>query len=226
MALAYAKDRHAFGRPIGSYQAVKHQLVEILRRIDTLRSLCFYAGFAAEASPEELAAGDRAVRGSPPSEAADYATRTCIAVHGGIGATWEHDAPLFWRRAQLSRLLLGGERGAADRVAERGRSHGPRPATAAPRWPMPQSRHRDERKETVTDDNHHRSAQFNLDAIGQWSDPVEFEVERERIQAYAEATNDPIAAHRSGDLAPPVFAIVPAFGALGRGERHGDAPAS
>ena len=56
--------------------------------------------------------------------------------------------------------------------------------------------------------------QFNLDAVGQWSDPVEFEVERERIQAYAEATNDPIEAHRNGDLAPPVFAIVPAFGAL------------
>jgi acyl dehydratase len=56
--------------------------------------------------------------------------------------------------------------------------------------------------------------QFNLDAVGQWSDPVEFEVERERIKAYAEATNDPIEAHRSGDLAPPVFAIVPAFQAL------------
>lgn len=56
--------------------------------------------------------------------------------------------------------------------------------------------------------------EFNTDAIGSWGDPDEFTVERERITAYAAATNDPIAAHAAGDLAPPVFAIVPAFGAL------------
>jgi acyl dehydratase len=54
---------------------------------------------------------------------------------------------------------------------------------------------------------------FNTDAIGVWGDPVTFAVERARIQAYAAATNDPIAPHVAGDLAPPVFAIVPAFGA-------------
>jgi acyl dehydratase len=52
---------------------------------------------------------------------------------------------------------------------------------------------------------------FNLDAIGAWGEPIEFAVERERIQAYATATNDPIAQHTSGEVAPPVFAIVPAF---------------
>jgi acyl dehydratase len=56
--------------------------------------------------------------------------------------------------------------------------------------------------------------QFNLEVIDRWGDPVEFEVERERVKAYAEATNDSIPRHRSGDVAPPVFAIVPAFGAL------------
>src|SRR5258708_7910101 len=54
--------------------------------------------------------------------------------------------------------------------------------------------------------------QFNTDAIGQWSDPVEFEVTRERIRQYAAATNDTIAPHAAGDYAPPVFAVVPAFG--------------
>jgi acyl dehydratase len=54
---------------------------------------------------------------------------------------------------------------------------------------------------------------FNTDAVGVWGDPVEFAVERERIKAYAAATNDPIAPHVAGDIAPPVFAIVPAFGA-------------
>jgi acyl dehydratase len=56
---------------------------------------------------------------------------------------------------------------------------------------------------------------FNTDAIGEWGDPVEFAVTRERIQQYAAATNDPIAQHAAGDLASPVFAIVPAFGPAG-----------
>ena len=51
--------------------------------------------------------------------ALDFAARSNINVHGGIGATWEHDAPLFFRRAELSRRLLGGTHDAADRVAER-----------------------------------------------------------------------------------------------------------
>jgi alkylation response protein AidB-like acyl-CoA dehydrogenase len=117
MSVAYAKERHTFGRPIGSYQAIKQQIVEILRHAGTTRSLCFYAGYAAQARPDELALAASAARFAA-EEAADYATRTCIAVHGGIGATWEHDAHLYWRRAQLSRLLLGGVTEAGDRVAE------------------------------------------------------------------------------------------------------------
>ena len=56
---------------------------------------------------------------------------------------------------------------------------------------------------------------FNADAIGKTGDPVEFEVTQERIAAYAAATNDSIAAHAAGEIAPPVFAIVPAFQAAG-----------
>ncbi len=56
---------------------------------------------------------------SAAGEALDFAARAMINVHGGIGATWEHDAPLFFRRAELSRRLLGGTRDATDRVAER-----------------------------------------------------------------------------------------------------------
>jgi alkylation response protein AidB-like acyl-CoA dehydrogenase len=117
LGVAYAKDRYAFGRPIGSYQAVKHQLVDILRHAGTARSLCYYAGLAAESRPDELALAASCARFAA-EQAAGYATRICIAVHGGIGATWEHDAQLYWRRAQLSRLLLGGSAGAAERVAE------------------------------------------------------------------------------------------------------------
>lgn len=116
MAVAYAKERFAFGRAIGSYQAVKHQLVEILRRLDNARSLMLYAGWAAQEVPAELPLAASAFRFTA-GEALEHAARANISVHGGIGATWEHDAPLYFRRAQLSRRLLAGTDDAADRVA-------------------------------------------------------------------------------------------------------------
>ena len=115
-SVAYAKERHTFGRPIGSYQAVKHELVEILRGLDNARSLMYYAGWAAQDKPDEFALAASAFR-LAAGKAFDHAARAQISVHGGIGATWEHDAPLYFRRAQLSRRLLGGTAGAADRVA-------------------------------------------------------------------------------------------------------------
>jgi alkylation response protein AidB-like acyl-CoA dehydrogenase len=116
VSVAYAKERHTFGRAIGSYQAVKHELVEMLRRLDNARSLMYYAGWAAQDKPDEFALAASAFR-LAAGTALDHAARAQISVHGGIGATWEHDAPLYFRRAQLSRRLLGGSAGAADRVA-------------------------------------------------------------------------------------------------------------
>ena len=115
-SVAYAKERHTFGRAIGSYQAVKHELVEMLRGLDNARSLMYYAGWAAQDKPDEFALAASAFR-LAAGKAFDHAARAQISVHGGIGATWEHDAPLYFRRAQLSRRLLGGTAGAADRVA-------------------------------------------------------------------------------------------------------------
>jgi alkylation response protein AidB-like acyl-CoA dehydrogenase len=116
VSVAYAKERHTFGRAIGSYQAVKHELVEILRGLDNARSLMYYAGWAAQDKPDEFPLAASAFRVAA-GKAFDHAARAQISVHGGIGATWEHDAPLYFRRAQLSRRLLGGTAGAADRVA-------------------------------------------------------------------------------------------------------------
>ena len=112
----YAKERFTFGRAIGSYQAVKHELVEMLRRLENARSLMYYAGWAGQRQARRVPA--RRV-GAPAGgrQALDHASRAQISVHGGIGATWEHDAPLYFRRAQLSRRLLGGAADAADRVA-------------------------------------------------------------------------------------------------------------
>jgi alkylation response protein AidB-like acyl-CoA dehydrogenase len=116
VAVAYAKERHTFGRAIGSYQAVKHSLTEVLRQMNNGQSLLYYAGWAREGAPAEFPLAASAAR-SVASRALDVAARTMISVHGGIGATWEHDAPLYFRRAQLSRRLLGGTASATDRVA-------------------------------------------------------------------------------------------------------------
>jgi alkylation response protein AidB-like acyl-CoA dehydrogenase len=117
MSVQYAKERFTFGRAIGSYQAVKHELTEVLRRLENGRSLLFYAGWARDSGPDEWPLAASAAR-SAAGAALDFATRSNINVHGGIGATWEHDAPLYFRRAQLTRRLVGGHGDATDRVAE------------------------------------------------------------------------------------------------------------
>jgi alkylation response protein AidB-like acyl-CoA dehydrogenase len=115
-SITYAKERFTFGRAIGSYQAVKHSLVEILRLRENTYSLLVYAGWAYEDGRDEFPLAASAARAAA-GHALDYASRAMISVHGGTGATWEHDAPLFFRRAQLSRRLLGGLGDATDRVA-------------------------------------------------------------------------------------------------------------
>jgi alkylation response protein AidB-like acyl-CoA dehydrogenase len=118
LSVAYAKERFTFGRAIGSYQSIKHELTEVLRRMENARSLLYYAGWSRTDSPDEFPLAASAAR-SAAGSALDFAGRSVINVHGGIGATWEHDAPLYFRRAQLTRRLVGGHGDATDRVAER-----------------------------------------------------------------------------------------------------------
>jgi alkylation response protein AidB-like acyl-CoA dehydrogenase len=118
MSRQYAIDRHAFGRSIGSYQAIKHKLVEMMRRIEGARSLLVGVGRAWSAGdPAEFVLLANAARVSA-IDALDYAAAENIFIHGGVGATWEHDAQLYYRRAELSRRLAGGAEAAADDVAE------------------------------------------------------------------------------------------------------------
>ena len=116
VSVEYAKERFTFGRAIGSYQAIKHELTEVLRRLENARGLEYYAGWARRDKPDEFPLAASAARNAA-GHALDFASRSMINVHGGIGATWEHDAPLYFRRAQLSRRLLAGTHDAADRVA-------------------------------------------------------------------------------------------------------------
>jgi alkylation response protein AidB-like acyl-CoA dehydrogenase len=116
LGVAYAQQREAFGRAIGSYQAIKHMLVDAWVGVDQLRSLVWWAAWAADASPAELPLAASAAK-AYAAEAFERAAGTLIQVHGGIGFTWEHDAHLFWRRAKVDRLLLGDEAEHLDAVA-------------------------------------------------------------------------------------------------------------
>jgi alkylation response protein AidB-like acyl-CoA dehydrogenase len=112
MAVEYAKVRHQFGRPIGSFQAVKHLLADVLLEVESTRAAAHYAPLAAEnaehaehADPELPAVASLAKAFC--SEACLQATEENIQVHGGIGFTWEHPAHLYLKRAKTSQLLFG-----------------------------------------------------------------------------------------------------------------------
>ena len=116
LGVAYAKERQAFGRAIGSYQAVKHMLVDAWVGVDQLRSLVWWAAWAADNAPAEFPLAASAAK-AYAARVFEQAAETVIQVHGGIGFTWEHDAQLYWRRAKVDRLLLGDEAEHLDTVA-------------------------------------------------------------------------------------------------------------
>ncbi|HEX2893043.1 MAG TPA: acyl-CoA dehydrogenase family protein [Marmoricola sp.] len=116
IGVEYAKERHAFGRAIGSYQAVKHLLVDTYVEVEQLRSLVWWAAWAADHAPDELPLASAAAKAAAATTL-ERAAETLIQVHGGIGFTWEHDAHLYWRRAKVDRFLLGDDVAAFDEVA-------------------------------------------------------------------------------------------------------------
>ena len=118
MAVEYAKIRHQFGRPIGSFQAIKHRCADLLLEVESLRSAVGYAAAAvAEDSPEipVLASLVKAYA----SETYFHVAAENIQIHGGIGFTWEHDAHLYFKRAKSSELFLGDGSYHRERLATR-----------------------------------------------------------------------------------------------------------
>jgi len=102
----YAKDRVQFGRPIGSFQAIKHKCADMLLEVESAKTAMYYALWVAAADDPELPI----VAPMAKAYAADAffkAARDNIQVHGGIGFTWEHDAHLFYRRAKSDELMFG-----------------------------------------------------------------------------------------------------------------------
>ncbi|MFD3381607.1 MULTISPECIES: acyl-CoA dehydrogenase family protein [unclassified Streptomyces] len=106
MAVEYAKVRHQFGRAIGSFQAVKHLLADVLLEVESARAAAHYALLAAENDDPELPAVASLAKAFC-SDACLQATEQNIQVHGGIGFTWEHPAHLYLKRAKTSQLLFG-----------------------------------------------------------------------------------------------------------------------
>ncbi len=106
MAVEHARTRTQFGRPIGSFQAVKHRCADMLVSIAGARSAAYQGLWAAAHSPDELPAAAR-LAGMWCSEAYVYVAGENVHLHGGMGFTWEHMAHLYVRRARSSQLLLG-----------------------------------------------------------------------------------------------------------------------
>lgn len=106
MSKAYAKERYAFGRPIGSFQAIKHRLADVYVSIELARSQAYHAAWALESGSSELPVAAASAR-LMATAAFEQAARDLIQVHGGIGMTWEHDCHLFYRRSRHLALILG-----------------------------------------------------------------------------------------------------------------------
>lgn len=106
MANQYAKERYAFGKPIGGNQAIKHKLADMYVKNEVARSNCYYGAWALSTDAAELPEAAAAAR-LAASEAYWYASKENIQTHGGMGFTWEVDCHLFYRRAKLLAVQAG-----------------------------------------------------------------------------------------------------------------------
>src|ERR1700722_13439490 len=114
----YTKTRHQFGRPIGSFQALKHRMADLLMEVESLRSAVAYAAAAGADDSDEVPALASLLK-AYASETYFHVAAEMIQMHGGIGFTWEHDAHLFFKRAKSSELFLGDGAYHRERLAQR-----------------------------------------------------------------------------------------------------------
>jgi alkylation response protein AidB-like acyl-CoA dehydrogenase len=116
LAVEYAKDRVQFGRPIGSFQAVKHRCADMLVDVEGMRSTVYWAAWCIGAGDP-----DASVSASTAkvwcSDASKRVMASALQVHGGIGFTWEHDLHFFLKRAQLDQLAFGDASSHRERLA-------------------------------------------------------------------------------------------------------------
>jgi alkylation response protein AidB-like acyl-CoA dehydrogenase len=116
MSVDYARERIQFGKPIGSFQAVKHRCADMLVDVELGRSAMYYAAWAASDEPAELPLASSIAK-AYCGEAYTRVATSGIHVHGGIGYTWEADAHLYLKRAKSNEVLLGEPAHHRDQVA-------------------------------------------------------------------------------------------------------------
>jgi alkylation response protein AidB-like acyl-CoA dehydrogenase len=118
MTTAYAKERQQFGRPIGSFQAIKHRLADMMIEVEAAKSAAWYAACVADERRAELAEA-AAVAKSYCCDAFFDCAANAIQLHGGIGFTWEHEAHLYFKRARATATLLGSPAWQRERLVRR-----------------------------------------------------------------------------------------------------------
>ncbi|HUQ07742.1 MAG TPA: acyl-CoA dehydrogenase family protein [Kofleriaceae bacterium] len=119
LGVEYAKVRHQFGRPIGSFQAIQHNLAELFVLVESARSAAYYAGWAADHATDDEADETAACAAAFCADAFFHCAAETIQVHGGIGFTWEHDAHLYFKRARAGKTLLGTPADHRESIARR-----------------------------------------------------------------------------------------------------------
>jgi alkylation response protein AidB-like acyl-CoA dehydrogenase len=117
LAVEYAKDRVQFGRPIGSFQAVKHRCADMLVDVEGMRSTTYWAAWCLAATDPEVSIAASTAK-TWCSDASKRVMASALQVHGGIGFTWEHDLHFFMKRAQLDQLAFGDAVFHRDRLAK------------------------------------------------------------------------------------------------------------
>ena len=118
MSVEYAKQRIQFGRPIGSFQAIKHKCADMLLRVESARSATYYAGWAASVDDPELPALASLAK-AYCSDTYFQCAAEAIQIHGGVGFSWEYDVHLYFKRAKSSETLLGDATYHRELVAQR-----------------------------------------------------------------------------------------------------------
>jgi alkylation response protein AidB-like acyl-CoA dehydrogenase len=106
LAVAYAGERVQFGRPIGSFQAIKHTCADMLMRVEAARSALYYAACTADERNDELPVAASLAK-AYCSDTYFQCAADCMQIHGGVGFTWEYDVHLYFKRAKSSESLLG-----------------------------------------------------------------------------------------------------------------------
>jgi alkylation response protein AidB-like acyl-CoA dehydrogenase len=117
MAIDYAKDRVQFDRPIASFQAIRHKLVDMLHQLELARVATHYAAWASSVDDPQRPAAAAMAKGFV-AEAAVMITGENIQVHGGVGFTWDVDCHLLFRRVKANDVLFGRQAWQRQRLAD------------------------------------------------------------------------------------------------------------